>query len=97
MQTVRVLPFDQSDFVHSDETVELDHISTRTKYTILVKDLNSKEKDSGTTGIMIPLDNIQDIDVSNGYLSIILSSDSDIQKSPRIINLGEFIEKNKNN
>jgi len=92
-----VLPFDQSDFVHSDETVELDHTSTRTKYTLLIKDLNSNENGSGTTGIMIPLDKLQDIDISSGYLSIILSNNSNAEKSPRISNLEQYIEKNKSN
>ncbi|MBI21860.1 MAG: hypothetical protein CL780_06410 [Chloroflexi bacterium] len=96
MQKIRVLSFDQSDFVHSDETVELDHISSRTKYTLLVKDLNNNSNGPGTTGIMIPLDNLQDIDIGNGYLSLILSNDSESQQSSVILNLSEYIEQYKN-
>ena len=45
---------------------------------------------------MIPLDKLQDIDIGNGYLSLILSNDSDSQQSSGIVNLAEYIEQYKN-
>lgn len=76
MQTINVSPYDKFDYIHPEETVRIEHLTTRSQYEIFVKDLDTTPSTGGRVGVVIPLDLLNDVNVDGGFLWLSLSHET---------------------
>ena len=81
MQRVSVLPFDQSDYLHDDEVLAVHREASGTEFRVYVKDAGDP---SDQVTLLVPLSELGDMSVGNGYLAIVLSKG---QADDRWVNL----------
>ena len=73
MQTVKVSPFGAQDYVHSEETLQVEHLATKASYELFVKDMDTPQSSEGRVAIVIPVDLLDDISIDDTYISVVVS------------------------